>query len=250
MKVTVLGFYGGYPHNGIGTSGYLIQSGDYNLLLDCGSSVLIELEKIISPLQLDAVLLSHYHSDHIADVGVLQHYWQLASGDKKESVLPIYANNEDMDNFKKLDWFDDTKGYAYGEQTKLHLGPLDITFYRVQHPVVSYAVKIVERKSKQILVYTGDTRYFEKLTSFCHHADLLITDTNFYNKHVGVKWHMTAGESGKLAHDSQVKSLLLSHLPQWGDWNQLLKQAKQETGNKIYVELATVKFKIDLKSLK
>lgn len=250
MKLTVLGFYGGYPHNGIGTSGYLVQSGDYNLLLDCGSGVLIELEQIISPLQLDAVLLSHYHSDHVADVGVLQHYWQLASGDKKESILPIYANNEDMDNFIKLNWFNDTKGYRYNNQTNLHLGPLDITFYKVQHPVPSYAIKIVERESNQTLVYTGDTRYFKELTTFCQHADLLITDTNFYNQHIGSKWHMTAGESGMLAHDAQVRCLLLSHLPQWGDWNQLLNQAQKATGKGIYVELPNVSSIIDLKALK
>lgn len=83
MKITVLGYYGGYPFNGDGTSSYLVQSDDFNLLLDCGSGALIELEKHLDPLQLDAVVLTHYHADHIADVGVLQHYWQLAPGIKK-----------------------------------------------------------------------------------------------------------------------------------------------------------------------
>lgn len=37
MKLTVLGYYGGYPYDGVGTSSYLITAGDYHLLLDCGS---------------------------------------------------------------------------------------------------------------------------------------------------------------------------------------------------------------------
>ena len=76
MKLTVLGYYGGYPFQNKGTSGYLIQSDGFNLLLDCGSGVLMSLENQIDPLKLNAVVLSHYHADHIADVGVLQYYWQ------------------------------------------------------------------------------------------------------------------------------------------------------------------------------
>ena len=48
MKVTVLGYYGGYPDNGIATSGYLIQTEKINLLLDCGSGVLFRRGLIIS----------------------------------------------------------------------------------------------------------------------------------------------------------------------------------------------------------
>ena len=32
MELTVLGYYGGYPYAGVGTSSYLLTSGDYHLL--------------------------------------------------------------------------------------------------------------------------------------------------------------------------------------------------------------------------
>lgn len=244
MKITVLGYYGGYPDKGIGTSGYLIQSGNYNLLLDCGSGVLLELEKVLNPLQLDAVLLSHYHSDHIADVGVLQHYWQLAPGQKKEAVLPIYGHNKDEENFKKLDWFDCTKGYQYNPDETLKLGPLHITFKLTKHPVVSYAMRIYDENSKKTLVYTADTRYFDELISFCKDADMLITDTNFYNDKEGTKWHMTSDETGYLAKKANVKKVLISHLPQYGNLDDLLKQTKDAAGDSVDILLPKVRQEI------
>ncbi|GAA6113701.1 MBL fold metallo-hydrolase [Apilactobacillus apinorum] len=250
MKITVLGYYGGYPANGIGTSGYLIQNDDFNLLLDCGSGVLLELEKYINPYDIDAVLLSHYHSDHIADVGVLQHYWQLAPNKPDERVLPIYGHQEDMDNYNKLSWFDVTVGKPYDENQVLSMGGLEISFKKTQHPVVTYAVKIKDVKSNETIVYTGDTKYFGELSEFCAGADLLITDTNFYADKEGTKWHMTSKETGELANNANVKSVLISHLPQYGNLNDLLEETQKECGNNINVKLPSVGLVIDLKDVK
>ena len=37
MELRILGYYGGYPDNGVGTSGYLLTSNGYNLVMDLGS---------------------------------------------------------------------------------------------------------------------------------------------------------------------------------------------------------------------
>ena len=78
MKLTTLGCWGAYPYKDGGTTSYLVTSEDgFQLLMDCGSRAVTELEKEISPLDLDAVIISHYHPDHVADLGVLRHYFQL-----------------------------------------------------------------------------------------------------------------------------------------------------------------------------
>ena len=75
MKLTTLGCWGAYPYQDGGTTSYLLTGKDgFQLLIDAGSRALNELEKEISPLELDAVIISHYHPDHVADLGVLRHH--------------------------------------------------------------------------------------------------------------------------------------------------------------------------------
>ena len=78
MKLTTIGCWGGYPYKDTGTTSYLITAENgFQLLMDVGSRAVNELEKEISPLDVDAVIISHYHPDHIADLGLLFHYRQL-----------------------------------------------------------------------------------------------------------------------------------------------------------------------------
>ena len=44
MKLTVLGCLGAYPYKNQGTTGYLLQSDEFNLLIDAGSATLIKLQ--------------------------------------------------------------------------------------------------------------------------------------------------------------------------------------------------------------
>lgn len=73
MKLTVIGHWGGYPKMGEASSGYLLEHKGFKLLVDCGSAVLSQLQYYLKPTELDAVIVSHYHPDHVADIGVLQH---------------------------------------------------------------------------------------------------------------------------------------------------------------------------------
>ncbi|PWG00616.1 MBL fold metallo-hydrolase [Levilactobacillus bambusae] len=230
MKLTVLGYYGGYPANHVGTSSYLLSSGGYQLLLDCGSGALLSLEERLDPLQLDAVILSHYHHDHTADVGVLQYNWQLGKSAKKEPVLPIYGPTSDPLNFAALTWPEATRGVGYTADSKLDLGPFQVTFLTTHHPVPAYAMRFVEKKTHQTFVFTSDTAYFEALIDFARGANLLMTDTNFFADHVGQAWHMTSTQSGELAKRAQVDRLLLTHLPQNGNLDQLVTEAQTAAG--------------------
>lgn len=238
MKITVLGFLGGYPANNNATSCYLLESDGYSLLLDCGSGGLLALEKVIDPLQLDAVILSHYHADHIADVGVLQYYWQLHTKHPKLAELPIYGHSMDQMNFDKLTWPNASQGYAYDPDTNLDLGPFIITFMKTEHPVTAFAMRIKEKKTGKVMVFTADTRYFVDLIPFSKDADLLMADTNFFADHSGPAWHLTSSEAGKIAAQAHVKQLLLTHLPAVGDLNLLKHQAQVTAGDAVQVTVA------------
>ncbi|CAM2931499.1 MBL fold metallo-hydrolase [Dellaglioa algida] len=245
MKLTILGFYGGYPAHEIGTSSYLIQSNGFNLLLDCGSGAMLSLEQKLNPLNLDAVVLSHYHQDHIADVGVLQYDWQI-NGDEVSKALPIYGPKIDQEAFSKLTWADATVGVGYTNGEVVEIGPFVFEFIETIHPVPAYAMKITESATGKVFVFTADTAYDEKLNTISQNADLLMTDTNFFNDKVGKKWHMTAGESGRFARINHVKRLLLTHLPAMGSHELLKQQAELEAGEDVTVLLAEKYLKVIL----
>lgn len=225
MKVTVIGYWGAYPAAGSATSGYLFEKDGFNLLVDCGSGVLSRVQQFKKVNELDAVILSHYHHDHIADIGPLQ-YACLVQNTLAETneKLPIYGHQEKDHKFDMLT-HQHTKGIPYNPEEMLQVGPFTIEFQKTNHPVSCYGMRITD--GDDTAVYTADTSYFEEWASFASQADLLITDTNFYKDMDAEKaGHMTSTEAAKIAENANVKTLWLSHLPHFGKLPRLLQEAE------------------------
>ncbi|KRN56353.1 MBL fold metallo-hydrolase [Carnobacterium divergens] len=234
MKVTVLGFWGGYPFKNEGTSAYLVESEGYHLLVDAGSASLIALEQHIDPLELDAVILSHYHHDHIADIGVLQFLRQLKRknhGEDRAPILPIYAHTENAQGFSALTLERVSEGIAYEEHHKTYVGPFEITFMRTLHPVPCFAMRIEEVKTGKVLVYTADSGYLADFIPFSKGADVLLADTNFFEGMENHRVHMTSVEVARIAKEAKVSKLVLTHLPQTGDLELLKAEAINHVEN-------------------
>lgn len=236
MKLTALGVWGGYPTRDAGTTSYLLQSEEgFNLLLDAGSRAVTELEHELSPNDLDAIILSHYHEDHIADLGALRQYRQLQT--MKPEILPIYGHQENEYEFSKLSLENVSEGIAYDVENGTSVGPFDIQFLKTVHPVICYAMRIVERATGQVLVYTGDTGYFAGLVDFSKDADILLADVYFFKDKAKMPNHLSSVEAGEIAAQANVKKLILTHLPQVGDL-QVLREEAQEVAENIPVDLA------------
>lgn len=225
MKLTIIGYWGGYPGKNGASSGYLLEHNGFKLLLDCGSGVLLKLQNIVQPEELDAVILSHYHSDHIADIGVLQHA-RLIQGmlGKTMSRLPIYGHPFNQTEFSRLSFKQMTAGIAYDPDTVLTAGPFHISFLKTEHPVSCYAMRI--EADGKTLVYTGDGAFTDELIDFSKEADLCLCECNFYGNQEGKPaGHMNSIEAGELAQKAAVKQLCLTHLPHYGNFQQLLGEA-------------------------
>ncbi|MDC0826866.1 MBL fold metallo-hydrolase [Lactococcus petauri] len=236
MKLTALGVWGGYPTRDAGTTSYLLQSEEgFNLLLDAGSRAVTELEHELLPNDLDAIILSHYHEDHIADLGALRQYRQLQT--VKPEMLPIYGHQENEYEFSKLSLENVSEGIAYDVENGTSVGPFDIQFLKTVHPVICYAMRIVERATGQVLIYTGDTGYFAELVDFSKDADILLADVYFFKDKAKMPNHLSSVEAGEIAAQANVKKLILTHLPQVGDLQVLREEAQEAAGN-IPVDLA------------
>ncbi|WP_066054522.1 MBL fold metallo-hydrolase [Robertmurraya korlensis] len=233
MKLTIIGFWAGYPKANEASTGYVLEHDGFRLLIDCGSAVLSKLQNFYQPEELDAVILSHYHADHIADIGALQHA-RLIQGflGKQMNTLPIYAHDAHSYEFSKLTYKTITKGITYDPKAALKVGPFTVRFLLTKHPVTCYAMRFeVDGKA---LVYTADTSYIEEFVSFSEGAELLLSECNFYGNQDGSgAGHMNSFDAGKLATRANVKQLVLTHLPHYGELQQLVEEAKQHFSGQI-----------------
>lgn len=226
MKVTVIGYWGAFPKKNEATSCYLFEHDGFRLLVDCGSGALAQLQNVIDIEQIDAVIISHYHHDHVADIGPLQ-YARLIKKNLGAHLpeLPIYGHSFDRDGFARLAHKGVTKAVAYDPNDELHIGPFTITFMPTEHPAVCYAMRICA--GEKTVVYTADSSYLPEFVPFAKHADVLICECNFYaGQQAKQAGHMTSEEAATIARDAGVKTLLLTHLPHFGNVEQLVDEAK------------------------
>ncbi|MCU9612494.1 MBL fold metallo-hydrolase [Caldibacillus lycopersici] len=235
MKLTVIGCWGGYPKVNEASTGYLLEHDGFRLLIDCGSGVLSKLQQYVDPTDLDACIVTHYHADHIADIGVLQHalivqkYLQ-----PMVRNLPIYGHQLDEQAFRKLTYKDITTGKAYDPSQTLRIGPFTISFLPTVHPVPCFAFRI--EAAGKIFVFTGDSAFQDSFIEFAKDANLLLCECNFYaNMDGGNAGHMNSKDAGTLAAAANVKQLVLTHLPQYGIIENLVTEAGEYYDGRIHL---------------
>jgi ribonuclease BN (tRNA processing enzyme) len=226
ITATAIGCWGAYPGPGEATSSFLLHAGGLNLLLDCGSGVLSRLQRFLDLAELNAVVLSHYHWDHAADIGCLQYAARIDTDlGRRRAPLTICGHREDG-NFERLDYLGYTVGRGIEAAAETRIGPLRLTFMRNPHPDPCLSVRLEADGCR--LVYITDTGWDEGLAGFAAGADLLICESSLYDEYRGrVPGHLCAGEAGRIAAAAGVKRLVLTHLPHWGEHARLLEQARQ-----------------------
>lgn len=232
MKVTVIGCSGSFPGKNQATSGYLVESGEYSVLIDCGSGVLSTVQNYIDLNKIDAVILSHYHADHISDIYCFQ--YQVAAAYKlgmRKKTLDIYVHNSDA-KFQELTYKNFCIAKPIDPNSKINFGDLSITFQWMNHVSSCLGMRL-EEKGK-VFSYSADTEWGDGVLQISQNADVFLCECSLFNKQKGqIKGHLSAGEAGKIAANSNIKKLVLTHLPQYGDINELVREAKEEFSGEV-----------------
>lgn len=212
MQLTVLGCYGPYPPAGGACSGYLLESGGTALLLDCGNGVLSRLQQHLPFWKLDAVILSHLHADHCADLSVMRYGLEMAYNRRLRSEpLPLYAPAEPSAEFERLPYKNAYNVKKIIEGDKLSLGPFSVSFNFGVHAVPSVGIRIETAEAG--LVYSGDTEYHSGLEELARGARLFLCEANYLEAdlNAGLRNHLSAGQAARIAAAAGVKELVLTH---------------------------------------
>ena len=215
MKLTVLGCNGPYPAAGGACSGYLLEAGDTRVLLDCGAGALAALTAVMPPEELDAVVLSHLHYDHMSDMLPLIYRMQ---GKKR---LPVYAPMEPADVRGLLASAFDLRDIAAGGA----IGGLTMKAFPVRHPVPCFATRF--EAAGKVFCYTGDTNTCDGLATFARGCDLLLIDACFSEAlWAENKPHLSARLAAETAREAEARHVTLTHFTPGSDLSVLLREAR------------------------
>jgi len=212
MKLTVLGNYGSFPGMDGACSGYLIQDANKKILIDCGNGTISRLQRYCRIEDLDMVILSHLHFDHMADIFPLKYAMETkASTGQNLSKIKLYLPEYPKEIYNEI-----CNGNVFHSKTvtdgfEIETGSLRITFVRVPHLIESYAIIIKSGNKK--LVYSGDTAYSDEIVKAAKGASLFLCESTLLDKTGGARLihHMSAGAAGRAASLADVEKLMLTH---------------------------------------
>lgn len=219
MRLTFLGTGSAMPTGHRLQTGLLCTSGDDHLLVDCGSGVLHALERTGPGYEeIDAVLLTHHHLDHVSDLDVLLKARWLAGATELTIVGPPGTTGL-VDGL--LDLHDYLQGRLdltireVGVDEPFSLAGFDVTGMETRHSMQCFAYRLspVGDDDAPSVVFSGDSEAFEELIEFADDAATLIHDCSFPDD-VDVSNHPTPSQLGRAlaGADATVGRVYLTHL--------------------------------------
>lgn len=217
-----------------------VEGGGARVLIDCGSGVtqrLVEAGTIGASL--DALLITHFHTDHLVD------FYQLVISSwhqGRKRPWPVYAPRPVLDHLAAIlaAWKPEREQRIAFEQRnsqtgleiepheisggdQLTFGDMEVEVVEVDHGPVRPAFGFVFRSGDFTAVHSGDTARCEALITAGQGADLLIHEVMVHrnappDSHRSAttmdnvaSYHTLSSEVGGIAHDMAVKTLVLTH---------------------------------------
>ncbi len=246
MRLTILGCSGGVPGPDSPASGYLLESGGTRIALDLGNGTVGSLQRFVDPCSLDAVLLTHLHPDHCADVAaltVLRKYHPCAA--RGDSRMPLYAPPEGSERLAAL-YAASPSELADTDLSELYdfrpppvepvrIGAFEVRAVPMNHVVPSWGFRVTAEG--RTLAYTGDTGPCDELVELAGGADVLLSEASWADfPDAPPNVHLSGRQAADVARAAGVRRLLLTHLLAWSQRPPVLAEARERFGGAEYVE--------------
>jgi ribonuclease BN (tRNA processing enzyme) len=214
-------------------SGYLLQAGGANVLVDIGGGALAAMQHFIRLEDLHAVWISHLHADHFVDMPLL--YYAFAFSDRPLRKIPVLgpvgwaarveafvksAVDHKMSNYFQVVELKD-RGIA-------EIGDLHIQARAVEHGVPAFGLSA--RFGDRRLAYTGDSGPCENLVTLAKGARILVSEVGTDVIEIP-SVHLSPEDAGITAAHAGVARLVLTHLaPGLGEDEAIERAASSYTG--------------------
>lgn len=236
MRLTILGCSGGVPGPDSPASGYLLESGGTRIALDLGNGTVGTLQRFVDPCSLDAVLLTHLHPDHCADVAaltVLRKYHPNAAHDGRR--MPLFAPPEGSERLAALyaaspsELADTDLSEQYDFRPPpvepVRIGPFEVSAVAMNHVVPSWGFRV--SAEGRTLAYTGDTGPCDELVELARGVDVLLAEASWTDSpDAPPNVHLSGRQAAEVACEAGAGRLLLTHLLAWSDRAPVLAEAR------------------------
>ena len=197
---------------------YYLNAGGMHILFDMGFGALRRLtEAGIDYRDIDVVITSHFHLDHISDLPPLLMALRFTPGYKRQKPLTLIGPK----NFTKFlhdcrdlfgDWLLPTDEFELNihelEEEQLVLGNCLITAKSTFHAENSNGYRF--QCNDQTLMYSGDSGLCNALVELAHNADLALMECSFPDDEPFEK-HLTPVQAAQIAETAGAKRLVLTH---------------------------------------
>ncbi|CCH31042.1 MBL fold metallo-hydrolase [Actinosynnema sp. NPDC047251] len=240
MLLTVLGCRAGMPADGQPSSGYLVRTPGARVLLDCGPGTATALGAHLPPWGLDAVVISHFHSDHCYDLlpigkSLLTRLVEVPGGPAADAEtfrpVPLYVPGGARELFRRwsalfpvttMPLLDkafevafDVREYRPGD--RFTVGDCTAELRELRHVQPNCGIRLTSAGGS--LAYTGDTGPTPVLAELAAGADVLLAEATLTRSDVTAHGHLSGADAGRAAARAGVGRLVLTHFasvePDW-----------------------------------
>ncbi len=205
------------------------------MLLDCGTGVISNLQRYMSFHALDAVVISHMHSDHCLDLVTLRYCLKYTPWSGARHPLPIFLPPGGRAMIEQIiqplrepnvDFFEGVFDICeYDPEQPLTIGPLRLTFSPTVHYIPCWAVRI--ESEGRVLAFSADTGPVADLAPISHNADLFLCEAAVYDRaSEPEQWgHLSPEEAGAYGRAAHAHRLVLTHTWHGYDRVDMVKRA-------------------------
>jgi ribonuclease BN (tRNA processing enzyme) len=227
-ELTIIGCRAGSPGSNGPASGYVVESDGVRLIIDCGPGVLAGLAARGLTDDVDALIISHQHADHSADVAPFGYH---RSFPVIMPPVPLYGPTGMSEYLKSLDGIHGIPTipematpiatqfpiHEIEPGTSFEVAGIQVDTLLAFHPVPCISIRLPQLG----FVYTADTGLTDELIEFSRGAKLLLAEATYpteEGRDFSAHGHMGGAEAGRLAREANVDHLVVTHL---SDINQM-----------------------------